>query len=92
MFKQTTQRLYKLIGKTKLEDLPVTWQGPMDQVLQQQEKANPNFKCAEIRGSNPHPSHDDPSDPDDVLSVRLKNADEKTIDRIHVHQDGTVRR
>lgn len=40
----------------------------------------------------PHPSYDDPSDPDDVLSVRLKNADEKTIDRVHVHQDRTLRR
>ncbi|OGM43842.1 hypothetical protein ABOM_007551 [Aspergillus bombycis] len=39
MFKQTAQRLYKLIGKTRLEDLPVSWQGPIDQVLQQQEKA-----------------------------------------------------
>ncbi|KAK1146876.1 hypothetical protein N8T08_002202 [Aspergillus melleus] len=49
MFKQTTQRLYKLLGKTKLEDLPPAWQGPMDRVLNQQEQADPNFKFAEIR-------------------------------------------
>lgn len=44
------------------------------------------------RGSSPHPSHDNPSDPEDVLSVRLKNEDKKTTDRIHVHQDESVRR
>ncbi|KAJ5883458.1 uncharacterized protein N7473_010344 [Penicillium subrubescens] len=92
MFKQTTQRLYQFLGKTKLEDLPPSWQGPMDRVLKSEEQKNPNFKFAEIRGSSPHRSYDDPSDPDDVLSVRLKNEDKKTIDRIHVHQDESVRR
>ncbi|PYI02932.1 hypothetical protein BO78DRAFT_350731 [Aspergillus sclerotiicarbonarius CBS 121057] len=92
MFKQTAQRLYQLIGKTKLEDLPTGWQAPIDHALREQEQANPDFKCAEIRGSKPHPSHDDPSDPEDVISVRLKNDEMKTIDRIHVHKDGTVRR
>lgn len=42
MFKQTTQRLYQLLGKTKLEDLPPSWQGPMDRVLQRQEQAVSN--------------------------------------------------
>lgn len=42
MFKQTTQRLYQLLGKTKLEDLPPSWQDPMDRVLRRQEQAVSN--------------------------------------------------
>lgn len=41
MFKQTT-RLYQLLGKTKLEDLPPSWQGPMDRVLKREEQGVSN--------------------------------------------------
>lgn len=44
------------------------------------------------RGSQPHLSHDDPTDKKEVISVRLKNGEVKTIQRIHVHQDGSVRK
>ena len=44
------------------------------------------------RGSKPHPSHDDPNDPEDVVSLRLKDAESKTIRRAHVHLDGSVKK
>lgn len=92
MFKQTKQRLYQFIGKVKLSDLPTAWQNPVDSVLLNQEQADPDFKFAEIRGSQPHLSHDDPTDKKEVISVRLKNGEVKTIQRIHIHQDGSVRK
>ncbi|GFF98175.1 hypothetical protein IFM53868_09675 [Aspergillus udagawae] len=92
MFQSTTRRLYQLIGKTKLTDLPLEWQGPVSQVLAEEETADPNFKNVEIRGSRPNPSHDDPSDKEDVISVRLKDADNKTMRRLHIHQDGSVKK
>jgi hypothetical protein len=39
MFKQTTQRFYKLLGKTKLGDLLPLWQGPIDRVLKREKQA-----------------------------------------------------
>jgi hypothetical protein len=39
MFQSTTRRLYQLIGKTKLTDLPPEWQAPVSQVLEAEEKA-----------------------------------------------------
>jgi hypothetical protein len=39
MFKPTKQRLYQLVGKTKLKDLPPTWQNPVDGAIKQEEKA-----------------------------------------------------
>jgi hypothetical protein len=38
MFQSTARRLYQLIGKTKLTDLPLEWQGPVSQVLAEEEK------------------------------------------------------
>ncbi|KAJ5184186.1 hypothetical protein N7492_001802 [Penicillium capsulatum] len=92
MFKATTARLYQLVGKTKLNDLPFEWRSPVSGYLDGEEKADPNFKNAEIRGSKPHPSHDDPDDNQDVVSIRLKDGDMKTIRRVHVHLDGSVKK
>jgi hypothetical protein len=39
MFKSTAQRLYKIVGKTKLNDLPPEWQAPVSQFLDAEEKA-----------------------------------------------------
>jgi hypothetical protein len=39
MFKSTAQRLYKIVGKTKLSDLPPEWQAPVSQFLDAEEKA-----------------------------------------------------
>ncbi|PYI02370.1 hypothetical protein BO78DRAFT_454160 [Aspergillus sclerotiicarbonarius CBS 121057] len=92
MFQATTRRLYQLIGKTKLTDLPPEWVSPVYDVLESEENADPNFKNAEIRGAKPHPSHDDPTDKQDVISVRIKDDELKTLRRLHIHQDGSVNR
>ena len=44
------------------------------------------------RGSKPHRSHDDPSDPLEVISIRLKDAQDRRIDSIHMHEDGTSKK
>ncbi|KAJ5203001.1 hypothetical protein N7449_005080 [Penicillium cf. viridicatum] len=108
MFKSTQQRLYKIVGSTKLSDLAPEWQTSVSRFLDAEEKADPKFKNAEIRcflttlksigdkligdyrGSQPHLSHDDPSDKEDVISIRLKDGDNKTLQRAHVHVDGST--
>ncbi|PYH38050.1 uncharacterized protein BO87DRAFT_455648 [Aspergillus neoniger CBS 115656] len=92
MFKATARSLYQLIGKTRLGDLPPEWQAPVGQVLDAEEKSDPRFKNAEIRGSKPHASHDDPTNPKEVVSVRIKDDGLKTFRRLHIHQDGSVKR
>ncbi|GAB1195920.1 hypothetical protein APSETT444_005185 [Aspergillus pseudonomiae] len=50
---------------------------------------DPRVKKAEIRGSEPHKSHDDPTDPQDVISVRMKDENDSRLGTAHVHEDGT---
>lgn len=50
---------------------------------------DPRIKKAEIKGSNPHNSHDDPSDPEEVISVRFKDEDDSRLGTAHVHEDGS---
>ncbi|KAL4813555.1 hypothetical protein BDW67DRAFT_106427 [Aspergillus spinulosporus] len=92
MFKATARHLYQIIGKTKLSDLPVEWQATVSNVLDTEETTDAKFKNAEIRGSKPHPSHDDPEDKQDVISVRIKDSELKTLRRLHIHEDGSVKR
>lgn len=40
------------------------------------------------RGTSPHKSHDDPTDPDDIISVRLYNAKEQRLATAHAHKNG----
>lgn len=89
---QIFKRLISYVGKVKLEDLPKEWQKPVDAVLTTAEKADPRIKKAEIKGANPHKSHTDPSDPLDVISVRLLKETGSRVDSIHIHQDGTSKR
>ncbi|RAL03697.1 uncharacterized protein BO80DRAFT_442279 [Aspergillus ibericus CBS 121593] len=94
----TTRRLYQLIGKTNITDIPPEWVSPAYDVLEMEENApmksnqDPNFKNAEIRGSEPHYSHDDPTDDQEVISVRIKDEKMKTLRRLHIHKDGSVKR
>lgn len=39
------------------------------------------------RGSNPHKSYDDPSDPLDIISIRLLKESGSKVDSVHVHKD-----
>ncbi|KAL4912596.1 hypothetical protein BDW62DRAFT_17856 [Aspergillus aurantiobrunneus] len=92
MFKATARRLYQLVGKTKLSDLPAEWQATVGHVLDTEETTDAKFKNAEIRGAKPHRSFDDPEDKQDVISVRIKDGELKTFRRLHIHQDGSVNR
>lgn len=44
---------------------------------------------AEIKGSNPHKSRDDPSDPENVISIRFKDENGSRLGTAHVHEDGS---
>ncbi|KAL9632644.1 MAG: hypothetical protein Q9164_005190 [Protoblastenia rupestris] len=92
MSSQMFKRFISYVGKTKLTDLPKDWQKTVDEVLVAQEKANPQITKAEIKGAQPHKSHKDPSDPLDVISVRLLKDSGSRVDSIHIHQDGTSKR
>ena len=41
------------------------------------------------RGSQPHKSYDDPSDKEDVISVRFKDSEDKRVATAHLHKDGS---
>ncbi|KAK2756124.1 hypothetical protein FQN54_005532 [Arachnomyces sp. PD_36] len=88
----TARRLIQYVGGTKLTDLPISWQAPVDQVLSQQEKDDPRIKLAEIRGSQPHASRDDPEDKQDVISVRLLGEARERIATIHIHEDASSKK
>jgi hypothetical protein len=45
-----------------------------------------------IRGSKPHCSNDDPTDEQDVISIRLLDEKDNSLASIHVHQDGTSKK
>ncbi|KAL9032874.1 MAG: hypothetical protein Q9180_006255 [Flavoplaca navasiana] len=89
---QIFKRFISYVGKVKLEQLPKTWQKPVDDVLTAAEEADPNIKKAEIKGANPHKSHSDPNDPLEVISVRLLKESGSRVDSIHIHEDGTSKR
>ncbi|KAF1844420.1 uncharacterized protein K460DRAFT_369279 [Cucurbitaria berberidis CBS 394.84] len=88
-FRATAAKLIRYVGRVKLEDLPASWQSPVNNVLEAKETENPNVAQANIKGSHPHKSHKDPSDPKDVISVQLLDAAGSRIESIHIHEDGT---
>lgn len=42
----------------------------------------------DVRGAKPHKSNDDPSDPNDVISVRFTDSNGKRVASAHVYEDG----
>ena len=44
----TARRLYQLVGRTKLTDLPAEWQGPVSQVLDAEEKAVSHLSIGDL--------------------------------------------
>jgi len=40
------------------------------------------------RGSQPHQSNDDPSETEDVISVRFKDSKDKRVATAHVYKNG----
>ncbi|EME41721.1 hypothetical protein DOTSEDRAFT_37062 [Dothistroma septosporum NZE10] len=95
----TQQRLIQNVGKTLPSQITRPgWQSKVTGYCEQFEKArswrdvnvqqNPEAKAAEIRGSEPHYSRDDPPDNKEVISIRFTDANGKRIASAHVHEDG----
>lgn len=52
-------------------------------------RQDPRIKQASIQGTELHRSHKDPTDPQDVISIKFFDEDGKRVGTGHVHEDGT---
>ncbi|KAM3501023.1 hypothetical protein MY11210_009437 [Beauveria gryllotalpidicola] len=86
----TTRRLIQYVGTVSLDQFsnPALRQA-VKEFCETQEQENPSVKKAEIKGTYLHKSHDDPSDPLPVISVRFKDENDRRVGTGHVHEDGT---
>ncbi|KXT08416.1 hypothetical protein AC579_3808 [Pseudocercospora musae] len=90
MLSASQKRLISYVGKTKPSQITKPgWVGKAETFCENFEKENPEVKSAEIKGSQPPKSRDDPSDKEDVISIRFFDANGKRIATGHLHQDGT---
>ncbi|KAI9733896.1 MAG: hypothetical protein M1834_002551 [Cirrosporium novae-zelandiae] len=86
----TRAKLIQFVGKVALDDTQHRTHRVGVQILcEAQEKADPHIKKAEIKDSIPHKSHDDPNDPEEVISVHFKDENDKRIGTAHVYKNGT---
>ncbi|KIY53610.1 hypothetical protein FISHEDRAFT_55046 [Fistulina hepatica ATCC 64428] len=87
-FRATAQRLIQYIGSVTLDSLPSPgWRNTVHGVVKGEETSDPRIKKAKIKGSVPHKSSTDPSDPKLVISVQLLTMNEHRIKTIHIHED-----
>ncbi|MCJ1269975.1 hypothetical protein MMC22_009868 [Lobaria immixta] len=70
-------------------DLPSKWQAPLKTSLTSIGMADSRIKKYEIKGL-PHKSSTDPKDQQFVVSVRLRDENNKNLGTVHIHQDGTT--
>ncbi|KAG5302385.1 hypothetical protein I7I50_03319 [Histoplasma capsulatum G186AR] len=90
MFSVTVKRLIQYTGKTKLEHITdPAWYNSVKTFCEKFENDNSGVMKAEIKGSHPHKSYDDPSDLEDVISIRFKDSEDKRVATAHVHKDGS---
>ncbi|GAB1212655.1 hypothetical protein ATERTT37_001800 [Aspergillus terreus] len=89
MFRATAKRLIQFVGKTALEDIKdPAWRGGVKTFCEDMEKEDPKITKAEIRGAEPHKSHDDPTEEQDVISVRFKDEQGKRVATAHIYKNG----
>ncbi|QDS74127.1 hypothetical protein FKW77_009919 [Venturia effusa] len=86
----SSRRFITYVGSCSLKDFAnPELRRVVQQFCEKQENENPNVKKAEIKGTTLHQSHDDPTDPKPVISVRFKDESDRRIGTGHVHEDGT---
>ncbi|KAL8743925.1 MAG: hypothetical protein Q9190_003774 [Brigantiaea leucoxantha] len=88
----SSRRLVQYVGSVKLENFPNAQLRQTVQAFcekQEQQARNSEVKKAEIKGTQLHQSHDDPSDNKPVISVRFKDEQDRRLGTGHVHEDGT---
>ncbi|MCJ1399439.1 hypothetical protein MMC11_002641 [Xylographa trunciseda] len=86
----TKARLVEWVGKVKLHDIKDDlFRTSVAAFAENEERKYPRIKKAEIKGSTPHLSHDDPSDKEEVITVEVQSTKGTRLGTCHVHQDGT---
>ncbi|KAI3016057.1 hypothetical protein CBS147347_10873 [Aspergillus niger] len=86
----TGKRLIQYVGNVALADIQnATHREAVSAFCARIEQENPKVKKAEIKGSQPHKSHDDPEDKLNVISIRFKDDGDIGLGTAHVHEDGT---
>ncbi|KAK2757982.1 hypothetical protein FQN54_004388 [Arachnomyces sp. PD_36] len=86
----TGRRLIQYVGSVALSDIKnPKHRDAVNAFCNNLEQEDTRVKKAEIRGSQPHQSHDDPDDAQDVISVRFKDESDSRLGTAHVHEDGT---
>jgi len=82
-------RLCKFLTECGGHNAELKGQASRDQVCQFTNNVVFGLLILLTRGSKPHRSHKDPSDPKDVISVRVRDANGDRLFTTHVHEDGT---
>ncbi|MCJ1485509.1 hypothetical protein MMC06_005683 [Schaereria dolodes] len=74
----SARRLIQYVGSVALEDIKnVNHRESVKTFCKTQETADPRIIKAEIKGSNPHKSHSDPTDPENAISVQFLDTNGK---------------
>ncbi|KAI0760091.1 hypothetical protein C8Q74DRAFT_1372042 [Fomes fomentarius] len=88
----TMKQLIQWVGKTHLDHIESsTWRDRVKQTTEAFQVQFPTAERAEIKGSRPHISHDDPTDPAEVISIRMFDLYWRRLASIHVHEDGSYK-
>ncbi|MCJ1291463.1 hypothetical protein MMC34_003007 [Xylographa carneopallida] len=86
----TKARLIEWVGKVKPRDITdELFRASAAAFAENEERKYPRIKKAEIKGSRPHLSHDDPSDKEEIITVEMQSENGSRLGTFRVHQDGS---
>ncbi|KAK3045602.1 hypothetical protein LTR09_012831 [Extremus antarcticus] len=91
MVSSTAKNLINFVGKVKPSQITSsTWKSSVQKFCEnfETQNAETDVKNAEIRGAKPHKSNDDPSETNDVISVRFTDSNGKRVASAHVYENG----
>ncbi|KAE8321283.1 hypothetical protein RU639_013165 [Aspergillus parasiticus] len=87
-----TKRFMSFVGKNRLEDIvDPKLRAVVIGYCDAQEKKDPRCKKANLRGTELHDSHDDPTDKKKVISIRFLDENDRRVGTGHLHEDGTAK-
>ncbi|KAL3474255.1 hypothetical protein BJX99DRAFT_260523 [Aspergillus californicus] len=86
----TIRRFISYVGKVSLSDFKdKTHMALVDNYCKEQETRDSRVKKASIEGTDFHDSHKDPTDPQQVISVKFPDEEGKRVGTGHLHENGT---
>ncbi|KAE8349568.1 hypothetical protein BDV28DRAFT_160385 [Aspergillus coremiiformis] len=88
----TRKRLIQYVGGVALSDIKnIMHRDAARALCEKVEQEDSRVKKAQIKGSQPHKSYDDPDDPKDVISIRFLSENDTRLGTAHVHEDGSFK-